>query len=137
MLNAGARKERMLSPEFLERRWKPGESGNPAGHSGEYGEVLRMARALAPRAIERLSELLESEDERVAAVACNALLDRAFGKPREHPPQPSPVSELSDAELDEALVGHLVNLGLSERKARALLRNSPSRVGIIPRRSSK
>ena len=88
-------------------------------------------------AIERLSELLESEDDRVAAVACNALLDRAFGKPREHPPQPSPVSELSDAELDEALVGHLVNLGLSERKARALLRNSPSRVGIIPRRSSK
>jgi class 3 adenylate cyclase len=72
-----------------------------------------------------------------AAVACNALLDRAFGKPREHPPQPSPVSELSDAELDEALVGYLVDLGLSERKARALLKNSPSRVGIIPRRSSK
>jgi hypothetical protein len=47
--------------------------------------VLRMARALAPRAIERLSELLESEDERVAAVACNALLGHAFGKPREHP----------------------------------------------------
>ena len=29
----------------------------------------------------RLIELMDSEDERVAAVACNAILDRAFGKP--------------------------------------------------------
>ena len=33
------------------------------------------------RAITRLIELMESEDERVAAVACNSILDRAFGKP--------------------------------------------------------
>jgi predicted ThiF/HesA family dinucleotide-utilizing enzyme len=30
----------------------------------------------------RLIELMRSEDERVAAVACNSILDRAFGRPR-------------------------------------------------------
>jgi hypothetical protein len=31
--------------------------------------------------VRRLVELMGSLDERVAAVACNAILDRAFGKP--------------------------------------------------------
>ena len=30
----------------------------------------------------RLIELMNSEDERVAAVACNSILDRAFCKPK-------------------------------------------------------
>ena len=49
--------------------------------------MVRLARALAPRAVERLGELLESEDERVAAVAANALLDRAFGRPQPNRPE--------------------------------------------------
>jgi hypothetical protein len=35
------------------------------------------------RAMERLGQLLDSEDERVAMVAANAILDRAYGKPKE------------------------------------------------------
>jgi hypothetical protein len=31
--------------------------------------------------MQRLIWLMDSEDERVAAVACNSVLDRAFGKP--------------------------------------------------------
>jgi hypothetical protein len=31
--------------------------------------------------VSRLIELIDSEDERVAVVASNAILDRAFGKP--------------------------------------------------------
>ena len=31
--------------------------------------------------MQRLIQLMDSEDERVAAVACNSILDRAFGKP--------------------------------------------------------
>jgi hypothetical protein len=42
---------------------------------------VRLARQAAPHAILRLIELMDSEDERVAAVACNSILDRAFGKP--------------------------------------------------------
>ena len=37
---------------------------------------------IAPRAIGRLAELMESDDERVAAVACNSLLDRGLGRVR-------------------------------------------------------
>jgi hypothetical protein len=41
----------------------------------------KLARQAAPRAVHRLIELIDSADERVAAVACNAILDRAFGRP--------------------------------------------------------
>lgn len=81
-----ARPDRALSPQFLARRWQPGESGNPAGHSGLYGEAMRLAREAAPDAIRRLIALMASADERVAVVACNAILDRAFGKPRVYEP---------------------------------------------------
>jgi len=63
------------------RVWKPGQSGNPKGFSGEYGQAVKLAKRASARAITRLIELMESQDERVAAVACNSILDRAFGKP--------------------------------------------------------
>jgi predicted unusual protein kinase regulating ubiquinone biosynthesis (AarF/ABC1/UbiB family) len=43
---------------------------------------MKLARLAAPYAIHRLIQLMDSEDERVAAVACNSILDRAFGKPK-------------------------------------------------------
>jgi hypothetical protein len=56
---------------------------------------VRLAGQAAPAAINRLIELMSSADERVASVACNAVLDRAFGKPRECDLKP----ELSDKRL--------------------------------------
>jgi hypothetical protein len=35
-----------------------------------------------PSIVHQLIALLDSEDERVAVVACNSILDRAFGKPK-------------------------------------------------------
>jgi predicted Zn-dependent protease len=77
-----ARNGKTLSPAFLANTWRPGQSGNPGGHSGLYGEAVKLARGLSLRAVQRLGELMESEDERVSVVACNSLLDRAFGKPK-------------------------------------------------------
>ena len=74
--------KRALSPALAANRWQPGQSGNPSGHSGEYGVAIKLARRAAPKAMRRLIELMDSEDERVAAVACNSILDRAFGKPK-------------------------------------------------------
>src|SRR5256885_919773 len=91
-----ARNGRTLSPAFLDHRWKPGESGNPTGHTAAYGEVVKLAHQLSVRAVERLAELMESEDERVAAVACGAILDRAFGKPQTHPDQDSEADRISE-----------------------------------------
>ena len=75
-----AGKGKSLSPAFLANTWRPGQSGNPGGHSGLYGEAVKLARCLSLRAVQRLGELMESEDERVAVVACNSLLDRGLGK---------------------------------------------------------
>ena len=79
-MSAGKRKS--LSPAFLAETWRPGQSGNPGGHSGLYGEAVKLARGLSLRAVQRLGELMESEDERISLVACTSLLDRAFGKPK-------------------------------------------------------
>jgi hypothetical protein len=73
--------KRALPPALAANRWRPGQSGNPSGHSGAYGEAVRLAQQAAPYAVQRLIQLMDSEDERVAAVACNSILDRAFGKP--------------------------------------------------------
>ena len=73
--------KRALPPALAANRWKPGQSGNPSGNSGEYGQAVRLARQAASYAVQRLIQLMDSEDERVAAVACNSILDRAFGKP--------------------------------------------------------
>ena len=74
--------KRALPPALAANRWRPGQSGNPSGHSGAYGEAIKLAQQAAPYAVNRLVELMDSDDERVAAVACNSILDRAFGKPR-------------------------------------------------------
>ena len=73
---------RALPPALAANRWKPGQSGNPSGHSGEYGQAVRLARQAAPYAVQRLIQLMDSDDERVATVACNSVLDRAFGRPK-------------------------------------------------------
>src|SRR5215468_2440321 len=65
---------RALSQALAANRWKPGQSGNPSGHSGEYGQAVRLARQAAPYAVHRLIVLMDSDDERVAAVACNSIL---------------------------------------------------------------
>src|SRR5215471_3700167 len=72
---------RALPPALAANRWKPGQSGNPSGHSGEYGQAVRLAQQAAPYAVHRLIQLMDSDDERVAVVACNSILDRAFGRP--------------------------------------------------------
>jgi hypothetical protein len=89
----------VLPTALAERRWRPGQSGNPSGLSGEYGEAIKIARSYAPAAMHRLAELAElnqldgegnliplsdlpDADRRVIAVAANSILDRAFGKPK-------------------------------------------------------
>jgi hypothetical protein len=75
---------RVLSPEFLARQFKPGQSGNPNGNKGStYGEVVKIARQHSEKAIRRLIELMGSDDERVAFMAAQAVLDRGYGKPKE------------------------------------------------------
>lgn len=61
--------------------FQPGQSGNPGGRPKENAEVKRLAQSHGRRAIEKLAALIDSEDEKTAVAACQALLDRGFGKP--------------------------------------------------------
>ena len=83
-------RSRPLPPALAANIWKRGQSGNPSGQSGLYGETMMLARQAAPDAMRRLIELMRSEDERVASVACNAVLERAWGKPKLYDPADEP-----------------------------------------------
>src|SRR6516164_11724275 len=64
-------------------RWSPGQSANPRG-AGFYQEARHLARQAGPAVMDELIHLaLHAEDERVRSVCCVAVLDRAYGRPRE------------------------------------------------------
>ena len=63
------------------RMCKPGQSGNPGGKSKKLEEIRSLAKDRSRRALERIIELVESDDEKVALMAAKEVLDRAWGKP--------------------------------------------------------
>ena len=66
---------------------QPGEARNPGGKGGLWQETQRIARQKSPEAARRLTELIDSTDERVALLAADKLLTWAWGKPPEHDPR--------------------------------------------------
>jgi hypothetical protein len=73
---------------------------------GLYPEARQLARQAAPAVMERLIDLaLHSADERVSSVCCVAVLDRAYGRPREMPEQ-------------DSLERRIANMTREERRAR-------------------
>jgi hypothetical protein len=94
--------------------WAPGQSGNPRGRPpADHGPVVQFARAHTQEAIETLATIMRagcSEAARIAA--CNAILDRGWGKAREHQDLRLNynVRDLSDEELLA-----IISRGASER----------------------
>ena len=62
-------------------RWVPGTSGNAGGRPKPPDGLRTRLAALSPRGVERLGELLDSDDERVQLEAAKAILDRHLGRP--------------------------------------------------------
>lgn len=63
--------------------WKKGQSGNPGGMPKSLGEVIKLARENGFKALNRLIELIDDDDSKVALAASNAVLDRGYGKPKQ------------------------------------------------------
>ena len=61
--------------------WVPGTSGNPGGRPKPPDGLKTRLAELSPRAVERLGELLDSDDERVSLEAARTILDRHLGRP--------------------------------------------------------
>ncbi|HME23862.1 MAG TPA: hypothetical protein VKI44_21465 [Acetobacteraceae bacterium] len=72
----------MLAPAF-----RKGQSGNPSGYSPErlslYHEAQSILAQNTPQAARRQVELMNSEDDRVAAMMVKDILDRAPLKPEQ------------------------------------------------------
>ena len=62
-------------------RFLPGTSGNAGGRPKPPDGLRTRMAELSPRAIERLGELLDSDDERVRLEAAKTILDRHLGRP--------------------------------------------------------
>ena len=60
-------------------KFKPGQSGNPAGRSKAVLDIIEAARVLTPRALAALDKALD--DPARAVQAAQVLLDRAWGRP--------------------------------------------------------
>jgi hypothetical protein len=73
---------------------------------GYLKESLRLARKASPQAVRTLIKHLDHEDGRIAVVAAERLLERAWGRPRESRPEEQQeqvgidLSQLTKAELD-------------------------------------
>ena len=87
-------------------RFVPGVSGNPQGRPGLDPEVKAILSAAAPDAARKLVELSQSDDERVATVAAQAILDRLFGKP-------ATATDLKVQGMDSAALHHATLLALA------------------------
>ena len=57
-----------------------------------------MARKASPAAMGRLIELMNSRDERVALMAADKVLERAWGKPKEQRDDEGPFKNMSPEE---------------------------------------
>lgn len=69
------------SPPVIRGRWTKGVSGNPGGRPKDSYDVIQLARNWTPQAVAALGAALDDPKQRVAAAT--ALLDRAWGKPKQ------------------------------------------------------
>jgi hypothetical protein len=84
-----------------------GQSGNPGGRPKTLEEVETLAKEHTTAAIDEIARLMRSSPVPAVQLAANALLDRAWGKPRQQLDatvrQDGPVSELTDEEIHARL----------------------------------
>src|SRR6476469_10868475 len=61
--------------------FQSGQSGNPGGRPKLPADIREAFKARAPQALEVLTRCLLSDDDRIAMMAAQAILDRAYGRP--------------------------------------------------------
>ena len=85
--------------------FKKGQSGNPGGRPKEVAEVRRLAQEHGPAAIDCLAKLMDSDSDRTRVAACEALLNRGYGRP----PQSLTVAGDDDSPLfPDTVIVHVV-----------------------------
>jgi len=92
--------------------WQKGESGNPGGvkHRTEWHKVMALARENSMAAMAKLVQLIENEDARIAFMASQAVLERAWGKPKDADPNEAPPSRIDLRSLTPSQLEVLMSL---------------------------
>jgi hypothetical protein len=99
----------------LLRPWRKGETGRVSTVASRYTETQQYARQHSLEAMRTLVERLRDPDGRIAVVAANSLLERAWGKVREQKPEEQQQMQLDLSSLDAAELALLVRLVNSDR----------------------
>src|ERR1700676_5463199 len=81
------------------RPFPKGVSGNPGGKGGQLREAQKLAREATPKAVKRLIDMLDSDDDRVVVIAANSLWEKAGGKVLENAPELEPEKRLDLSKL--------------------------------------
>ena len=79
--------------------FKRGQSGNPGGRPKLPADIREAFKAKAPEALEVLERCLQSNDDRIAMQAAQAILDRGYGRPHQ--------TQSIDANISEAPVRYV------------------------------
>ena len=77
-----------------------GRSGNPGGRPKLPADIREAFKAKAPQALEVLTRCLQSDDDRIAMMAAQAILDRGYGRP----------TQSIDANINDDPVRYIVEL---------------------------
>lgn len=65
------------------RPFVKGQSGNPSGRPKKAVAIAELAEEASEKALKKLVSLINSDKEQVSLAAAQAVLDRAFGKPKQ------------------------------------------------------
>ena len=124
---AKAERAKTVPPALVQHAFRPGQSGNPGGRTATFVECQRLARDASPDAMRRLIELMGSSDERIAVIAADKVLERAWSKPKEQRPDASG-RRYSEMPADESRreVERLIALG------KEIIARETERVASLP-----
>ena len=113
---------------MADTRFKPGQSGNPAGRKPLPEALKARLRDLSDKAVDALVAALDDQDARVRLAAANSLLDRAWGKP----PQQQDINVTQAMDASQAHLQALVTLARrreEETRQRQVSANADAEAG--------
>lgn len=97
------------------RPWQPGNKLGVGARGTRYTETVALARSHSIEAVQTLAERLRDPDGRIAVVAANSLLERAWGKVREAKPEENTQASIDLSGLTAEELAIMVKLVQSGR----------------------
>jgi hypothetical protein len=114
------------------RPFRKGEGQVPGFRKpSNYVETLHLARKSSPEAMRTLIRALQNPDQRVAVVAANSILERAWGKVKEAKEEPQPEAHVDLSQLTAAELAILAKLADSGRLGGTETRSPPQIEGPV------